>query len=427
MSSIVVVGTQWGDEGKGKITDFLAEQADVIARFSGGNNAGHTIQFGGEIYKLHLVPSGIFYKDKLSVIGNGVVVDPVALLKELDGLNERGISTDNLRISNRAQVILPYHLAQDEYEERRRGDNKIGTTKKGIGPAYVDKAQRIGIRMADLLEKETFERRLKENIEYKNAYFKGMFNETCPTFDEIFDEYYAAGQRLKDYVTDTAKILDDANVADEKVLFEGAQGVMLDIDHGTYPFVTSSNPVAGNVTVGTGVGPTSVSKVIGVCKSYTSRVGDGPFPTELFDEDGHHIREVGREYGTTTGRPRRVGWFDSVVLRHSRRVSGITDLSINSIDVLTGLDTVKICTAYELDGEKITEYPANLDQLRRCKPIFEELPGWTEDITGCRSLDELPENARNYLERISELCGVHISIFSVGPDREQTNLLEQLW
>lgn len=427
MSSIVVVGTQWGDEGKGKITDFLAEQADVIARFSGGNNAGHTIQFGGETYKLHLVPSGIFYKDKLAVIGNGVVVDSVALLKELDGLNERGISTDNLRISNRAQVILPYHLAQDEYEERRRGDNKIGTTKKGIGPAYVDKAQRIGIRMADLLEKETFERRLKENIEYKNAYFKGMFNETCPTFDEIFDEYYAAGQRLKDYVTDTAKILDDANVADEKVLFEGAQGVMLDIDHGTYPFVTSSNPVAGNVTVGTGVGPTSVSKVIGVCKSYTSRVGDGPFPTELFDEDGHHIREVGREYGTTTGRPRRVGWFDSVVLRHSRRVSGITDLSINSIDVLTGLDTVKICTAYELDGEKITEYPANLDQLRRCKPIFEELPGWTEDITGCRSLDELPENARNYLERISELCGVHISIFSVGPDREQTNLLEQLW
>ncbi|MCT6849477.1 MAG: adenylosuccinate synthase [Staphylococcus epidermidis] len=427
MSSIVVVGTQWGDEGKGKITDFLAEQADVIARFSGGNNAGHTIQFGGETYKLHLVPSGIFYKDKLAVIGNGVVVDPVALLKELDGLNERGISTDNLRISNRAQVILPYHLAQDEYEERRRGDNKIGTTKKGIGPAYVDKAQRIGIRMADLLEKETFERRLKENIEYKNAYFKGMFNETCPTFDEIFDEYYAAGQRLKDYVTDTAKILDDAKVADEKVLFEGAQGVMLDIDHGTYPFVTSSNPVAGNVTVGTGVGPTSVSKVIGVCKSYTSRVGDGPFPTELFDEDGHHIREVGREYGTTTGRPRRVGWFDSVVLRHSRRVSGITDLSINSIDVLTGLDTVKICTAYELDGEKITEYPANLDQLRRCKPIFEELPGWTEDIPGCRSLDELPENARNYLERISELCGVHISIFSVGPDREQTNLLEQLW
>lgn len=411
MSSIVVVGTQWGDEGKGKITDFLAEQSDVIARFSGGNNAGHTIQFGGETYKLHLVPSGIFYKDKLAVIGNGVVVDPVALLKELDGLNERGIPTSNLRISNRAQVILPYHLAQDEYEERLRGDNKIGTTKKGIGPAYVDKVQRIGIRMADLLEKETFERLLKSNIEYKQAYFKGMFNETCPSFDDIFEEYYAAGQRLKEFVTDTSKILDDAFVADEKVLFEGAQGVMLDIDHGTYPFVTSSNPIAGNVTVGTGVGPTFVSKVIGVCKAYTSRVGDGPFPTELFDEDGHHIREVGREYGTTTGRPRRVGWFDSVVLRHSRRVSGITDLSINSIDVLTGLDTVKICTAYELDGKEITEYPANLDQLKRCKPIFEELPGWTEDVTSVRTLEELPENARKYLERISELCNVQISIF----------------
>ena len=403
MSSIVVVGTQWGDEGKGKITDFLAEQSDVIARFSGGNNAGHTIQFGGETYKLHLVPSGIFYKDKLAVIGNGVVVDPVALLKELDGLNERGIPTSNLRISNRAQVILPYHLAQDEYEERLRGDNKIGTTKKGVGPAYVDKVQRIGIRMADLLEKETFERLLKSNIEYKQAYFKGMFNETCPSFDDIFEEYYAAGQRLKEFVTDTSKILDDAFVADEKVLFEGAQGVMLDIDHGTYPFVTSSNPIAGNVTVGTGVGPTFVSKVIGVCKAYTSRVGDGPFPTELFDEDGHHIREVGREYGTTTGRPRRVGWFDSVVLRHSRRVSGITDLSINSIDVLTGLDTVKICTAYELDGKEITEYPANLDQLKRCKPIFEELPGWTEDVTNVRTLEELPENARKYLERTSKL------------------------
>ncbi|SCS79604.1 adenylosuccinate synthase [Staphylococcus caeli] len=427
MSSIVVVGTQWGDEGKGKITDFLAEQADVIARFSGGNNAGHTIKFGGETYKLHLVPSGIFYKEKLAVIGNGVVVDPVALLKELDALNERGISTDNLRISNRAQVILPYHIKQDEYEEERRGDNKIGTTKKGIGPAYVDKAQRIGIRVADLLDKETFEKLLKDNIEYKGAYFQGMFGKDCPTFDEIFETYYAAGQRLAPFVTDTAKVLDDAFVAEEKVLFEGAQGVMLDIDHGTYPFVTSSNPVAGNVTVGGGVGPTFVSKVIGVCKAYTSRVGDGPFPTELFDDDGHHIREVGREYGTTTGRPRRVGWFDSVVLRHSRRASGITDLSINSIDVLTGLKEVKICTAYELDGEEITEYPANLNDLQRCKPIFETLPGWTEDVTGCRSLEELPNNARRYLERISELCDVEISIFSVGPDRNQTNLLKSLW
>ncbi|OIS34427.1 adenylosuccinate synthetase, partial [Staphylococcus cohnii] len=268
---------------------------------------------------------------------------------------------------------------------------------------------------------------LKENIEYKSAYFKGMFDKACPSFEEIFETYYAAGQRLAEFVTDTAKVLDDAFVAEEKVLFEGAQGVMLDIDHGTYPFVTSSNPVAGNVTVGGGVGPTYVSKVIGVCKAYTSRVGDGPFPTELFDDDGHHIREIGREYGTTTGRPRRVGWFDSVVLRHSRRASGITDLSINSIDVLTGLKEVKICTAYELDGKEITEYPANLKDLQRCKPIFETLPGWTEDVTGCRSLDELPDNARRYLERISELCDVQISIFSVGPDRNQTNLLKSLW
>ena len=348
-------------------------------------------------------------------------------MKELDALNERGVATNNLRISNRAQVILPYHLKQDELEEEKRGDNKIGTTKKGIGPAYVDKAQRIGIRMADLLDKETFEKLLKQNLEYKNELFEKMFNAEGFTFDEIFETYYQAGQRLKQYVTDTAKLLDDAFVNDEKVLFEGAQGVMLDIDHGTYPFVTSSNPIAGNVTVGGGVGPTYVSKVIGVCKAYTSRVGDGPFPTELFDEDGHHIREVGREYGTTTGRPRRVGWFDSVVLRHSRRVSGITDLSINSIDVLTGLKTVKICTAYEIDGVEITEYPANLNELERCKPIFEELPGWEEDITGCRSLEELPKNARRYLERISELCNVKISIFSVGPDRNQTNLLENLW
>ncbi len=427
MSSIVVVGTQWGDEGKGKITDFLAEEANVIARFSGGNNAGHTIKFGGETYKLHLVPSGIFYSDKLSVIGNGVVVDPVALLKELDALNARGVKTDNLRISNRAQVILPYHLKQDELEEEKRGDNKIGTTKKGIGPAYVDKVQRIGIRMADLLDKETFETKLKENLATKNEMFEKLFDAEGFKFEDIFDVYYAAGQRLKEYTVDTAKVLDDAFMADEKVLFEGAQGVMLDIDHGTYPFVTSSNPIAGNVTVGTGVGPTFVDKVVGVCKAYTSRVGDGPFPTELFDEDGHHIREVGREYGTTTGRPRRVGWFDSVVLRHSRRASGITDLSINSIDVLTGLETVKICTAYELDGKEITEYPANLNELNRCKPIFEELPGWTEDVTSCKSLDDLPDNARRYLERISELCNVKISIFSVGPDRNQTNLLENLW
>jgi adenylosuccinate synthase len=427
MSGTVVVGTQWGDEGKGKITDFLSEDANIIARFSGGNNAGHTIQFGGETYKLHLVPSGIFYQDKVSVIGNGVVIDPLSLIKELDGLIERGVSVDNLRISNRAQVILPYHLLQDELEEEARGANKIGTTKRGIGPCYVDKVQRIGIRMADLVDDETFKRRLDENLKVKNHMLKALYDHEGFTFDSIYEDYKKAAERLAPYVFDTAKILDDAFSNNEKVLFEGAQGVMLDVDHGTYPFVTSSNPVAGNVTVGCGVGPANVKNVVGVCKSYTSRVGDGPFPTELFDDNGHHIREVGREYGTTTGRPRRVGWFDSVVVRHSRRVSGITDLSLNSIDVLSGLDTVKICVAYEIDGVEITEYPATLEALKRATPIYKELPGWSEDITNVKSMENLPQNALNYLKEIEALCDVKVSIFSVGPDRNQTNLLKDFW
>lgn len=427
MSGTVVVGTQWGDEGKGKITDFLSEDAHVIARFSGGNNAGHTIQFGGETYKLHLVPSGIFYKDKLSIIGNGVVVDPISLIKELDGLLERGVSVDNLRISNRAQVILPYHITQDELEEEARGDNKIGTTKRGIGPSYVDKVQRIGIRMADLVDVEVFKRRLEENLKLKNHALKALYGHEGFTFDEIYEPYKAAAERLAPYVCDTSKLLDDTFTDGQNVLFEGAQGVMLDVDHGTYPFVTSSNPIAGNVTVGCGVGTSNVKNVVGVCKAYTSRVGDGPFPTELFDEDGNHIREVGREYGTTTGRPRRIGWFDSVVVRHSRRVSGITDLSLNSIDVMSGLKTVKICTAYEIDGVEITEYPATLEDLQRAKPIYKEMPGWSEDITGVKTLEELPENAYNYLREIERLCNVNISIFSVGPDRNQTNLLKNFW
>ncbi|AYC28400.1 adenylosuccinate synthase [Paenisporosarcina cavernae] len=427
MTSVVVVGTQWGDEGKGKITDFLSEHSEVIARYQGGNNAGHTIIFGGETYKLHLIPSGIFYKDKLSVIGNGMVVDPKALVQELEGLHERGVSTDNLRISNRAHVILPYHLKLDEAEETRRGANKIGTTGKGIGPAYMDKAARIGIRMADLLDKEVFEEKLRHNLNEKNRMFEKFYETEGFRVEDILEEYYGYGQEIAKYVTDTSKVLNDALDEGRRVLFEGAQGVMLDIDQGTYPFVTSSNPVAGGVTIGAGVGPTKIGHVVGVCKAYTSRVGDGPFPTELFDEIGNQIREVGKEYGTTTGRPRRIGWFDSVVVRHARRVSGLTDLTVNSIDVLTGLDTVKICTAYEYNGEQITEYPANLRMLADCKPIYEELPGWSEDVTACKSLDELPENARHYLERISQLTGVPISIFSVGPDRNQTNIISSVW
>lgn len=428
MSSVVVVGTQWGDEGKGKITDFLSENAEVIARYQGGDNAGHTIQFNGVTYKLHLIPSGIFSPEKISVIGNGVVLNPKSLITELAYLHERNVTTDNLRISDRAHVILPYHIRLDQLQEEAKGDNKIGTTNKGIGPCYMDKAARVGIRVADLLDREVFAERLRINLAEKNRLFTKMYDAEPIEFDDIFEEYYEYGQQMKQYVCDTSVILNDALDNGKRVLFEGAQGVMLDIDQGTYPFVTSSNPVAGGVTIGSGVGPSKIDKVVGVCKAYTSRVGDGPFPTELFDEIGSRIREVGREYGTTTGRPRRVGWFDSVVMRHSKRVSGITNLSLNSIDVLTGLETVKICVAYRKpNGEEISHYPASLVELAQCEPVYEELPGWNEDITGCRSLEELPENARNYVRRISELVGVRISTFSVGPDREQTNILESVW
>ena len=347
-----------------------------------------------------MIPSGIFFPEKISVIGNGVVVNPKSLVKELAYLHEEGVSTDSLRISDRAHVILPYHIELDRLQEESKGDNKIGTTIKGIGPAYMDKAARVGIRIADLLDRDVFAERLRINLEEKNRQFTKLYDAEALSFDDIFEEYYEYGQQIKQYVTDTSVILNDALDNGKRVLFEGAQGVMLDIDQGTYPFVTSSNPVAGGVTIGSGVGPSKIDKVVGVCKAYTSRVGDGPFPTELFDEVGDRIREVGHEYGTTTGRPRRVGWFDSVVMRHSRRVSGITNLSLNSIDVLSGLDTVKICVAYDLDGERIDHYPASLEQLKRCKPIYEELPGWSEDITGVRHLDELPENARNYVRRV---------------------------
>jgi adenylosuccinate synthase len=427
MSSVVVVGTQWGDEGKGKITDFLAEKAEVVARYQGGNNAGHTIVFNGDKYKLHLIPSGIFYKDKVCVIGNGMVVDPGALVQELEYLHGYGVNTDNLRISDRAHLILPYHLKLDRVEEASKGENKIGTTGKGIGPAYMDKAARIGIRVADLLDREEFERKLRRNLEEKNRLFEKVYETEGFKVEDILDEYLSYGEAIRQYVTDTSVVLNDAIDAGKRVLFEGAQGVMLDIDQGTYPFVTSSNPVAGGVTIGSGVGPTKIHQVVGVAKAYTSRVGDGPFPTELKNEIGDQIREVGKEYGTTTGRPRRIGWFDSVVVRHARRVSGITGLSLNSIDVLTGLETVKICTAYEYNGEVIDYYPANLNILKDCKPVYEELPGWTEDITGVRSLEELPVNARHYVERVSSLTGIPLATFSVGPGREQTNIVKSVY
>lgn len=427
MSTVVVVGTQWGDEGKGKITDYLAESAEVVARYQGGNNAGHTIIFGGNKYKLHLIPSGIFYTDKICVIGNGMVIDPKALVTELDYIHGFGFSTKNLKISDRAHVILPYHIKLDSVEEESRGQNKIGTTRKGIGPAYMDKAARIGIRIADLLDKEEFARKLERNLAEKNMLLEKMYNTSGFDLNEVLEEYLGYAEIIRPYVADTSVVLNDAIDQGNRVLFEGAQGVLLDIDQGTYPYVTSSNPIAGGVTIGSGVGPTKINQVIGVAKSYTTRVGDGPFLTELTDATGDHIREVGFEYGTTTGRPRRVGWFDSVVVRHARRVSGITGLAITKLDTLTGIEKLRICTAYKYNGEIIESFPANLNQLAKCEPVYEELPGWTEDITGVRSLHELPENARHYIERITQLTGIPLSIFSVGPDREQTVVVRGIY
>ncbi|MGE7171574.1 adenylosuccinate synthase [Latilactobacillus sakei] len=426
MTSAVVVGTQWGDEGKGKITDFLGQNADAIARYQGGDNAGHTIKLGEDTYHLQLIPSGIFNSDKDSVIGNGVVVNPKSLVGELRGLADKNVDTSQLKLSDRAHVILPYHIKLDSLQEAAKGDQKIGTTNRGIGPAYMDKAARSGIRVADLLDKDLFATKLKQNLAEKNALFTKIYEVEALDFDSIFEEYYQYGQELKQYVCDTSVVLND--VLDQKgnVLFEGAQGILLDIDQGTYPFVTSSNP-AGGVSTGSGVGASRIDEVVGVAKAYTSRVGDGPFPTELFDETGDFIRQAGHEYGTVTGRPRRIGWFDTVVLRHSKRVAGLTQLCLNCVDVLTGLKTLKICVAYELDGERIDRYPASLSELARCTPIYEELPGWDEDITGVKTLEELPVNARRYVERLQELVDLPLATFAVGPDRDQTNILKAIW
>lgn len=427
MSTAVVVGTQWGDEGKGKITDYLAEKADVVARYQGGNNAGHTIVFAGNKHKLHLIPSGIFYHDKICVIGNGVVIDPKALVRELEYLHSHGVGTDHLRISNRAHVIMPYHIKLDSAQEEAKGSGKIGTTRRGIGPAYTDKFARTGIRIADLLDPGEFERKLRRNLEEKNRLFETVYSTEGFALEEVLGEYLALADRIRPYATDTSVLLNDAIDAGKNVLFEGAQGVMLDIDHGTYPFVTSSNPIAGGVCAGAGVGPTKIHQVVGVAKAYTTRVGDGPFPTELCNATGDRIREVGHEYGTTTGRPRRVGWFDSVVVRHARRVSGVTGLSLHSLDVLTGIERLNICTAYKYKDEIMDSFPANLNVLAECQPVYEELPGWSEDITGVKSWEELPANARHYLERIGVLTGIPVSIFSVGPDRDQTIVMNRIF
>lgn len=426
MATTVVVGTQWGDEGKGKITDFLAQQSDVVARFQGGDNAGHTIQFAGQTYKLHLIPSGIFNDDKICILGNGMVINPKSLLKEMDYVKSHGADLSHLKISNRAHVTLPYHMELDRLQEESKGiDKQIGTTKKGIGPAYADKVNRIGIRMAELIDPETLKEKLEDIVQEKNHWMKHFGGEPLD-IDAIYEEYKAYGETLAPYVTDTSIVLEEEVEKGNKILFEGAQGVMLDIDHGTYPYVTSSSTSAAGVATGSGIGPNMIENVIGVSKAYTTRVGDGPFPTELSGDIAHQIREVGREYGTTTGRPRRVGWFDAVVVNHSRRTSGMTGISLNCLDVLTGLDTLKICVGYDYEGERINYYPANLRQLEKCQPVYEELPGWKEDITNVTSFEELPQNAQTYLKRIEQLTKTKVAIFSVGPDREQTIIRETI-
>ncbi len=425
MPAVVVLGTQWGDEGKGKITDFLAKEAKIIARYQGGNNAGHTIVIEDKKYALHLIPSGVFYSDKLCVMGNGMVIDPKVLVKEINYLNKEGFSAKNLRISNRAHVVLPYHNLLDKLQEEARGDQAIGTTIKGIGPAYTDKAVRSGIRICDLIEEDTFAEKLKNQVIEKNEVITKIYNAEPLNYQDIYEEYAELAKVIAPYVIDSSALLNEYLEVGNRVLFEGAQGAMLDYDHGTYPYVTSSNPIG--YCTGAGVGPKYFKEVIGVAKAYTSRVGSGSFPTELVDDIGDMIREVGKEYGTTTGRPRRIGWFDSVVVKHSTRVAGVTGLVVNSLDVLSGLDEVKICVGYRYKNQVIKEYPASDNVLRKCEPIYETLPGWKEDITAVKSLEELPANTIKYLTRIEELVGVKIKMFSIGPRRDQTVILNNIW
>lgn len=425
MSVTVIVGAQWGDEGKGKITDYLAERSEVVVRYQGGNNAGHTVEKDGIQYKLHLIPSGILYSDKICLLGNGVVIDPSALLKEIEDLKAKGIEVkeDNLKISDRAHVVFPYHIKEDELIEKGKGDEELGTTKKGIGPCYRDKTERIGIRMCDLMDAEVFREKLKKNLERKNKIFKDIYDEDVFDFEQIFETYREYAERLRPYVTDTSVLLYNLAKQGKKILFEGAQGVLLDLDFGTYPYVTASHPVAGGATVGAGIGPTMIDNVIGVVKAYTTRVGKGPFPTELKDEIGDFLREKGYEYGTTTGRPRRCGWIDIVMLRYAVRVSGITSLALTKLDTLTGLEKIKICTGYKINGKIIENFPASLEELKICEPIYEEIEGWSENIQDVRSFEDLPLNAKKYVKRLEELVGVEFSIISVGPDREETIVL----
>jgi adenylosuccinate synthase len=425
MSTVIVVGVQWGDEGKGKIVDILARDADIIVRFGGGNNAGHTLLVGAERTVLHLIPSGVLHEGKICVIANGVVVDPEVLVSELSALRARGYLTDDacLKISDEAHLIMPYHKAIDLARERLRGKGEIGTTGRGIGPTYEDKMARTGIRFVDLLDERTFREKLERNLEEKNIYLRSILREPGMEFATIYDAYRRYADRLRQYVTDTALYLYRELDAGRRILFEGAQGTMLDVDHGTYPYVTSSNTVSGAVCAGAGVGPGTLQQVIGICKAYTTRVGNGPFPTEERGAIGERLREVGTEFGATTGRPRRCGWFDAVLARQAAQLNGLTGVAITKLDVLTGMDTLRICTAYRAGGERLTRVPASTRLLEEVVPEYEDMPGWTEPLDGARSLADLPLNARRYVARLEELTATPITMVSVGAEREQTILL----
>ena len=419
MSNIVVLGAQWGDEGKGKVIDIFAPKVDYIVRYQGGNNAGHTVVIDNEEFILHLIPSGILHKGKICVIGNGVVVDPRALLDEIEMLAKKGIDTEGrILISEGAQVIFPYHKTLDALKEKKK--KKIGTTKKGIGPCYSDKVARLGIRVVDLLDKETLKEKLQTVLAEKNPILSRIYGVRGFSFKALYKEYLGYGKQIKKYVVNTTLLLNDALKKKKTIMFEGAQGTLLDVDHGTYPFVTSSNSTAGGASTGTGVGPTKIDKVIGIVKAYTTRVGEGPFPTEFDDDMMERIRSRGKEYGATTGRPRRCGWFDSIVVKHSVMVNGMDEIVVTKLDVLDDLPAIKICVGYKFDGKRIDYFPSNIRALERCEPVYETMPGWKKDTTGVTSFAALPANAKKYLKRIQQLVDTKIVLISVGCDRKQT-------
>jgi len=425
MSNVIIVGTQWGDEGKGKIADIYTEFADAVIRYQGGNNAGHTIVVKNDKFVFHLIPSGVLHKGKKCIIGNGVVIDPKVLLEEIDLLKSREYLKDDsqLIISDRAHVIMPYHQKIDIARERLKSEGKIGTTGRGIGPCYEDKYARIGIRISDLLDEEQFALKLRENLKMKNRYLSEVLNDSTCSYEQILDEYRSYAERLRVYVADTSMLVNRLIDEGSATLFEGAQGHMLDIDHGTYPYVTSSNTTAGGACSGVGVGPTKINEVIGIAKAYTTRVGSGPFPTELTDEQGELLRKRGGEFGATTGRSRRCGWFDSVVVRDAARANGLTGIALTKLDVLSGVEKIKICTSYESHGRIINTLPASIKETLSLRPVYEELDGWKEDIQNVRNFEDLPENARKYLKRLEELTGVEVVLISVGQKRAQTMIL----